>query len=427
MYGSLRGPRLVPLAVLAFIGLAVMLVVPARPVAAPAVAPVPATEIRALWVLRSSLASPGSIAQLVDTARTYGFNTLLVQVRGRGDAYYRSDIEPRAAELAGQPTDFDPLAALLTTAHAAGLRVHAWVNVNLVSSAFGLPTSPSHVIYRHPEWLMVPRALAREMADVDPASPAYVGRLARWTRGQSSEVEGLYTSPLSPGASTYVTDVVSDLVSRYALDGVHLDYLRYPDDRFDYSRYAMAEFRADVLPELSESDRRRLDTLALDDPVAYATAFPDEWGRFRRARLSSLVMRLHTAIKSRRPDALVSAAVAPDAGEAFTRRLQDWRTWLDTGLLDAICPMAYTTEATTFSRQIAAARSFAGTHAVWAGIGAYRLTATETVSRIAAARQQGADGVILFSYDALADPPRSRDSYLSEVSRAAFAGAAGSR
>ena len=89
--------------------------------------------------------------------------------------------------------------------------------------------------------------------------------------------------------------------------------------------------------------------------------------------------------------------------------------------------MAYTTEAATFSRQIAAARSFAGTHAVWAGIGAYRLTAPETVARIETARRQGADGVILFSYDALADPPRSRDTYLSEVSRAAFADAAGSR
>jgi uncharacterized lipoprotein YddW (UPF0748 family) len=141
----------------------------------------------------------------------------------------------------------------------------------------------------------------------------------------------------------------------------------------------------------------------------------------------SLVMRLHTAVKSRRPDALVSAAVAPDADEAFGHRLQDWRTWLDSGLLDAVCPMAYTPEATTFAKQISAARSFAGTHQVWAGIGAYRLTAAETVDRIHAARQLGANGVILFSYDALANPPRSRETYLSQVSRAAFADAAGSR
>ena len=65
-------------------------------------------ETRALWVQRGSLASPQSIATLVKSAHDHGFNTLLVQVRGRGDAYYLGGIEPRAAELMRQPEDFDP-------------------------------------------------------------------------------------------------------------------------------------------------------------------------------------------------------------------------------------------------------------------------------------------------------------------------------
>src|SRR4051812_28606536 len=98
-------------------------------------------EIRALWVLRTSLATPASIRALVKTAHDYGFNTLLVQVRGRGEAYYTSDLEPRASELLRQPGSFDPLATVVTEAHAAGLRVHAWINLNLVSSAAELPLS----------------------------------------------------------------------------------------------------------------------------------------------------------------------------------------------------------------------------------------------------------------------------------------------
>src|SRR6186713_1990725 len=54
-----------------------------------------ATEIRALWVTRSSLTTPASITALVKTARDQGFNTLLVQVRGRADAYYTTELEPR--------------------------------------------------------------------------------------------------------------------------------------------------------------------------------------------------------------------------------------------------------------------------------------------------------------------------------------------
>src|SRR3972149_8637498 len=77
-------------------------------------------EIRALWVLRSPLASPESIATVVEHARASGFNTLLAQVRGRGDAYYRSTLEPRAEELDRRPVDFDPLATLLAAARPAG-------------------------------------------------------------------------------------------------------------------------------------------------------------------------------------------------------------------------------------------------------------------------------------------------------------------
>jgi hypothetical protein len=64
---------------------------------------------------------------------------------------------------------------------------------------------------------------------------------------------------------------------------------------------------------------------------------------------------------------------------------------------------------------------------VWAGIGAYRLTADETVRHIQVARQQGADGFVLFSYDSLNGGDRARDLYLSQVSRALFPVAGGSR
>src|SRR5712692_1383076 len=67
-------------------------------------------EVRALWVVRTTLTSPEKIRKMVETAAAAGFNTLVVQVRGRGDAYYRSRWEPRAVELKDQPPDFDPLA-----------------------------------------------------------------------------------------------------------------------------------------------------------------------------------------------------------------------------------------------------------------------------------------------------------------------------
>lgn len=379
--------------------------------------PQPEAQTRALWVTRTTLTSPESITKMVAAAEAGGFNTVLVQVRARGDAYYTGTVEPRAPELAARP-EFDPLAAVIEQAHAAGIKVHAWVAVNLVSSAVTLPASRDHVVYRSPEWLMVPRELAAEMKKIDLRSPAYLGRLARWTRAQSAKVEGLYTSPLHPAAQDHTAAVIRDIARRYAVDGVHLDYVRFPNEEFDYSPAAMEQFKNAVLPDLSESERRDAAARELLDPAAYPNLFPEKWNDFRRSRLTSLVIKIRTAVKAVRPEALVSAAVIPDAQLAFDERLQDWRGWIDQSLLDVLCPMAYTTESDVFQRQIAAARAYAGSRPVWAGIGAYQLSPSQTLTHIAAASRLGA-GIVLFSYESLAASPNSADA-VSELGRAAF-------
>jgi uncharacterized lipoprotein YddW (UPF0748 family) len=377
-------------------------------------------EVRGLWVVRSSLTAPGAIVRMVADARAAGFNTLLVQVRGRGDAYYTSALEPRAAALGQQPADFDPLAVVLREAHAAGLRVHAWVNVNLIASAQELPGARAHVVNRRPDWLMVPRALAQELAGVETMSPAYVGKLARWSRAQS-HVEGLYASPLVPGAADHAIAVVQDLVGRYALDGIHLDYLRFPGPEFDYSRAALGEFRASVLPDLTTEERQRLDARFAVDPFAYTDFYPARWTSFRRSRLTSLLMRARTAVKTVRPDATLSVAVFPDAETATTAKLQDWPLWAEGGLVDVVCPMAYTVDRAQFARQITeAARLTSPGARVWAGIGAYRLSPAETVGNIVAGRAAGAAGFVLFSYESLIDPASAPPDYLGQVGRAAF-------
>ena len=387
-------------------------------------------EVRALWVLRTSLTSPDSIAALVKSAQDHGFNALLVQVRGRGDAYFNNGVEPRAAELQRQPAGFDPLEAVIAAAHAAGIRVHAWINLGLVSSAVDLPIAREHLVVRHPDWLMVPRDIAQDLAKVPPESPAYVGKLARWTRAQSAEIEGLYASPLVPAAVTHLQAVVADIARRYAIDGVHFDYARYPNARFDYSRSAIAEFRDSVRPRLAAALRRQLDASETVDLFAYPDALPDDWRTFRVGRMTALVRRLSAAVRAERPRALVSVATKPELREAYEERLQDWGTWLQDGLVDVVCPMAYTPDQTRFADQIASVIAAAGRHGIWAGIGAYRLSPSQTIENIRTARRLGAAGTILFSYDSLVDPRVTSPNYLAQVGRGAFsqgASAPGSR
>jgi uncharacterized lipoprotein YddW (UPF0748 family) len=386
----------------------------------PSIAPLQAQdEVRALWVVRTTLTSPAAVASMVDAAQAGGFNTLIVQVRGRGDAYFLGGVEPRPAALAAQPS-FDPLAVTIARAHQAGLQVHAWINVNLVAGAADRPAERDHVVYRHPEWLMVPRAIAEDVAGVDARSPEYVGRLLRYLRGRSNDVEGLYLSPIPAAAAAYTTSVVRDIASRYELDGVHFDYIRYPAQDFDFSHDAIAAFRASLSSDLTPDDRRRYDARASSgEPLIYTQVFPERWRQFRTARLTALVDALHTAVRAVRPSAVVSVAVNPSPATAASQFLQDWRGWIDRGLVDVICPMAYTTDTDAFASEIEAVHQAAGRHPVWAGIGAYRLSADQIAANVRSARRIGVHGVAFFSYDSLIDAARG-PGFLLQVARAAF-------
>ncbi len=396
---------------------AVLISVHAAQAGGPAAPPASSDEVRALWVVRTSLVSPAAVDEMVAAAKASGFNTLLVQVRGRGDAYYLGGSEPRPPALLSQP-EFDPLARVLSAAHSAGIAVHAWINVNLVSGT-DLPAGRNHIAYRHPEWLMVPRSLGEDFATLDPTGPEYLGRLIRFARNQPAVLEGLYLSPVSPGAVDYTKSVVRDIVQRYAVDGVHLDYVRYPTDEFDYSRETLSAFRRSVIPDLSEADRGRYEARAGAEPLLYTRAFPERWRAFRVDRLTDLLTQLRETVRASRPGAVVSAAVASDPVEAAGRRLQDWPAWLANGLIDVVCPMASTTDNAAFASQIAAARDAAGRHPLWAGIGAYSLSHEQIMDDILTARRMGAGGVVLFSYDSLTAPARG-SGYLSRLGKAAF-------
>jgi uncharacterized lipoprotein YddW (UPF0748 family) len=368
------------------------------------------------------MTSEEEVRNMVADAAAAGFNTLIVQVRGRGDAFYRSDIEPRAETIEGPP-DFDPLALTIREAHLRGLAVHAWVNTHLVWGSATLPVSPRHLVNEHPEWLAVPQYLARDLYWMDPHDPRYVQALRQYAADRTETVEGMYTSPSSPEVKDRVFSVWMDLVDRYDLDGIHFDYIRFPSRDFDFSRGALERFQTWVTPRLPADRLHELQSRVMSDPLAFATALPDQWDDFRREQITGLVREIYTAVKARRPELVVSAAVVADAPTAYGYRFQDWQSWLQEGILDIAVPMAYTPDNATFRRQVRTARDAAGSRGrVWAGIGAYLNSVDGTLDKIDLAREEGAGGVILFSYDWAANEGKgpASDPFLERVGRERF-------
>jgi uncharacterized lipoprotein YddW (UPF0748 family) len=358
-----------------------------------------APETRALWVVRTTMSSPDSVRELVRRAKENGFTDLIVQVRGRGDAYYESSIEPRAEALTQQPAGFDPLALTIEEAHREGIKVHAWINIYLVADLESLPTSRDHPIFRHPEWVMVPRGIATELYDVQPDRGAYLDRIIEFSRLNHIELEGLFVSPAHPGVKDNLYDIWMDIATRYEVDGLHFDYVRYPNPQYDYNRVSIDRFRQEIEKKLTPSERRALLAQFRRDPLLYIRRFPAAYAEFQRAQVTELVSRIYSGVKSVKPNAIISAAVFANEEDAARSRFQNWKEWLRRGLLDVVCPMAYTPDTADFRKQLITAMNLASGKRVWSGIGAYKQTAESAVEKIRAARDLGAQGFILFSYD----------------------------
>ena len=167
-----------------------------------------------------------------------------------------------------------------------------------------------------------------------------------------------------------------------------------------------------------------LDRTLEHNPLALAEAHPDKFADFQREQITTLVQRIYREVKRRNPNVTVSAAVFANDENAYTRRFQAWRHWLSLGILDVVCPMAYTTDTNIFKTQIAIATTTAHTNnkKVWSGIGAYRMPVESTLEKINAARTLNADGIILFSYDFTTRPSDLNPTadYLNQIHRHAF-------
>jgi uncharacterized lipoprotein YddW (UPF0748 family) len=177
-----------------------------------------ADEFRGLYVdaFHPGFKNHAEVTQMVAAAKAANFNALIVQVRKRGDAYYNSKIEPKASDIAA---DYDPLADIITQAHAVGMEVHAWLCVYEVSSTqyTGLPSD--HIAKAHPDWLMT---------DHDGKTDYANGRI--------------YADPGVPGVRQQFVSVITDIMSNYRIDGIHLDNIRYPNANYGYNPISVSRF-----------------------------------------------------------------------------------------------------------------------------------------------------------------------------------------
>lgn len=279
--------------------------------------------IRAFWVqaFEPGTKTPAQIDKLVQDVKDANMNTIVAQVSRRHDAYYYSDVLPFTQDPA-VPEGFDPLGYLLQKAKEQGIEVHAWVIVGPMWHTVygGPPENPNHI------WnINGPDAPDEETW----VTQDYDGTVPYWQP---------YLDLGHPDARDHVVDMVTDIVENYDVDGVHLDYVRYPEDGKGYNPTALARFQQ----ETGRTDRPR--------------ANDQEWIAWKTKQVDSLVKRIYTEMLEVDYEAELSAAVLswgfddPRSTDWWQmapvqRAHQNWKEWVQRGYLDYAYVMNYDNDA----------------------------------------------------------------------------------
>lgn len=328
-----------------------------------------AAEFRGAWVTAwtKGFYTKDEIDRTIAEAKTAGLNALIVEVRKVGDAYYQSDIEPVGPEV---PEGFDPLAYTIEKAHAEDMQVCAWLVVYRVWKGSTPPSDSKHVLAAHPDW----RSISYE--------------------GAAENEEGVYVDPGIPGYREHFANVCADIAKRYAVDAIHYDYVRYPEREWGYAPLALDCYYA----ETGETEKPEQD-----DP---------KWLQWKRDQVTALVTLVRERVKAANPNVKIQASTIvwglcpEDFKDAtpYMRVCQDWKLWMEQGLIDENCPMVYAREGEEFGAGyfrgwLEGVKRWSYGLPAYIGISSTMNTAEQMLQQVDAARKAGLPGFLFFAFN----------------------------
>ena len=332
----------------------------------------PKYEYRAVWLTvienldwpKNFALTPQSVENqkqelvaILDTLKAMKVNTVLLQTRVRGDLIYPSAIEPFShlfTGVEGLSPGYDPLDFAITECHKRGMQLHAW----LVTMPLG---KDEHI------------AMVGEKS------------LPRRNRSLCSHYDGAwYMEPGNPATSDYIVSIVKEVVEKYDIDGIHLDYVRYPDKNKGYPDAALY--------------RKYGKGLSL--------------AQWRRNNITRIVRNVYACVKERKPWVRVSCATLGKYNhltrysslgwDAYNVGFQEAQQWARDGIVDMLLPMLYFNGNNFYPFVLDWQENSYGRHII-PGIGAYRLLpeyggweTTEMVRQLCTSRAAGTAGTAMF-------------------------------
>jgi len=339
-------------------------------------------EFRAAWASYNSTSGPfveGWDKMALDLAQN-GFNAILPYMVTGGVAHYASSYLPRsdAFDLYG-----DHIAACVAACKPRGVETHV--------------RKLNWFLYYAPQSFIDDlRAQNRTQVDVD-------GNPVDWL------------CPSHPLNFELEMNVMLEIIDHYQVDGIHYDFIRYPDERCCYCDGCRQRFQQDT------------GIIVADWPTdCYSGVHKEAYREWRREQITRLVRAMREAVNESEKNIKLSAAVFSSYPSCRTSVAQDWVSWIENGYLDFVCPMNYTNSLARFETLVESQMDWvAGRAPLYPGVGvassSSSLPADQTIAQLLIARRLNTEGYVLFVYNSyLADSilPNLRKGFTAEVPQA---------
>jgi uncharacterized lipoprotein YddW (UPF0748 family) len=308
-------------------------------------------EARACWNHTGTGAYPGDWERTARELGEAGFNMVIPNMLWAGRAHYASDVLPRSRTF-GQHGD--QIEQCVAACRKHGLEVHVWkVNWNLSGA---------------------PEDFVRMIRDQGRNQVAVDGQPHDWLCPSHPENQQLELASMI------------EVVQNYDVDGLHFDYIRYPDRTKCYCEGCRQRF-----------EKQRGERVTNWPQDCFSGELRSQYAQWRCDQITNLVRTVHTRVKMVKPHVRISAAVFGAYPSCRESVAQDWPQWITAGYLDFVCPMDYTQSDEQFAQLVRSQlKLVAGRIPLYPGIGQWRLAADRTVGQIHIARELGADGFTMF-------------------------------
>jgi uncharacterized lipoprotein YddW (UPF0748 family) len=341
----------------------------------------PASEIRGVWLTNidsNVLFSRDNLREAIRRLDRLNFNTVYPTVWNGGYTLYPSEV---AEQTSGQKVDPDPgfqdrdmLEEAIKFAHNRNLAIIPWFEFGLMAPA------DSELVRRHPDWVTA-RRNGNKIFNVH------------------GEDRSVWLNPAHPQVQDFLTNLVTEVITQYDVDGVQFDdHLGMPVE-VGYDPYTVQLYRQEHQGKTPPTDPRNAD-----------------WMRWRANKLSDLMVKIYSAVKTHKPDCIISLSPNP-RDYAYQTHLQDWFSWQRLGFLDELVLQVYRTDMNRFTLEIdrpelhTIRRKIPVGIGILTGLSVLNVETGQIERQVRLARDRQFSGVAFFFYETL----NNRDAALQAL------------